>query len=856
MGGRKVNDLPSNPHERREIAEFCSNTHLRIPSSTKTIIAHGSLAWETLTKSHLNVHDWRGYVQEIDIYVLQQQGKEQNEREKALLGNLRKVEREGTPECKIVETEASTEAQGNSQQEHLKDTIWDLSGEKGNDGTTTEGLVPNLPKEEKIIYRSLSQDKNSPRSFVLPVQWYDRDSRQSYAIKESKTIPVFCTIHIANLSQAEPELTVPSMNDWVRLGHLIKGEWPKAMPKYIAVDKLSVQDVTRWFEKANRFIAIDTEFFPDTKRLWLTGLYYPGAEFVLQAHSLRLAYAQEILFRSLLRDVIGRISSVFHNALADIPIFRHEMGLDWTDFIKVEDTMQGHAVLWPEFPHTLDFLDSMHGEHEKLKHLQDIDPDKYNAGDVLSTTYAWIAIKKELEKDGPSWGIYREQMEILPYIDESMSRGIKVSKSGVKKAVGIYTGKVNTAIDIAQGYTGYPINPGSDPQVSHWVYTIEQMPVQKRKGNKRIKAADSTVNKDAIGELRGKVLGFDASEKPEIEYILGRINQGAHPLLEARFLHQGARQYITNHLAHLFGEWGDDSTIKQRIYHTIHLHTQDNSRWSYVRPPLAATPRDMRYIYEPDEDWPWGCWDWDQFELRIVGSESKDKPLLVSFEKGEDVHIKASCEIFGYEYPPSLIDPVHNILCADWRQLYSWTGCDHEKEVCGKGDNRREFGKQFQYRMCMGGSAKETINMPSARALGLTLNDVLRGYNSWASVHHAIITWQKKMVAQARETRMTRTWRGRRRIYNGHLRNIGKEATDQPSQAGAQDIANAVFLEIVRKFKDAVYFAYGLHDSNNWGINRKFFSEIWPEMQIMAQRARLINGIMTPFPASFKTRGL
>jgi uracil-DNA glycosylase family 4 len=736
IGGRRTNDLPYDPKERKEVSEYCFNAHFTLPPATKTIIAHGELAWKTLGGPG-NVHDWRGY-----------------------------------------------------------------------------------------------------------------------SAPSNQGPPMFCTIHIANLSQAEPELTIPSMHDWVRLGRFIRGDWPKPMPRYISLDKLHYKDIENWFNNAKDFIGIDTEFFPDSNKLWLTGLYYPGAEFVLQVHHLLITYAQEMAFRSLFTDLIKRIPSVFHNALADIPVLRQSMGISWEDFFMVEDTMQGHAVLWPEYPHTLEFVDSMHGEHEKLKQLQEIDPDKYNAGDVLSTVYAWITIKKELEKDGPSWGIYREQMEICPYIDESMSRGIRVSRKGVERAVDIYTGKVEEAIRIAQGYCGYPINLGSDPQVSHWIYTIEGMPKKKRKGNKRIKAADSTVNKDAIGELRGTFLGFDASEKPEIKYILDRIDQGAHPLLEARYLHQGARQCITNHLTHLYGEWGNNNTIAHRIYHTIHLHTQANSRWSYVRPPLAATPRDMRYIYEPDEDWPWGCWDYDQYELRIVASESRDRPLLDSFEAGHDVHVKACCEIFGYKYPPSLIDPVHNPLCAEWRLHYNWGTCDHEREICGKVDNRREFGKQFQYRMCMGGKAKETINMPSARALGLGLADVLRGYSNWATVHSAVIDWQRKIMQQTRDTRMTRTWHGRRRIYNGHIKNIGTQGVDHPSQAGAQDKANLVFLEIKRRFKDAVYYVYGMHDSMNWAIQRKFFSEIWPEMQIIAQKPSIINGILTKFPASFKTRGI
>jgi len=60
------------------------------------------------------------------------------------------------------------------------------------------------------------------------------------------------------------------------------------------------------------------------------------------------------------------------------------------------------------------------------------------------------------------------------------------------------------------------------------------------------------------------------------------------------------------------------------------------------------------------------------------------------------------------------------------------------------------------------------------------------------------------------------------------------------------------FLQIKREFKDAVYFVYGAHDSNIWGIDERYVGEIEPRMVEIANSSHEINGVLMPFPASMK----
>jgi hypothetical protein len=300
--------------------------------------------------------------------------------------------------------------------------------------------------------------------------------------------------------------------------------------------------------------------------------------------------------------------------------------------------------------------------------------------------------------------------------------------------------------------------------------------------------------------------------------------------------------------------------IKDRVYHTIGVHSQANARWSYSDPPLAQLPGDLRDLYMPDPGWPWFCWDHDQIELRIVACEAHDPLLLEGFEKNWDVHTLEACAIFGLPVPPDKTDPSHGKANATWRMEVRWQKCDHPRDICGKDDPRRKFAKTHQYRKIYGGSSKKSGDMPSAKAMNLKAKDLADIGRAWELAHGAIVQWQKRLGEQARTTRTTRTFLGRRRIYNGHASDIAREACDHPAQAGAQGIESRIFLDIASTWgyyrgdggPEEVVYKFGAHDSMKWGIKEDRWEMITPRIREIVTRPWTINGSLMPFPASFK----
>ena len=669
---------------------------------------------------------------------------------------------------------------------------------------------------------------------------------------------VLGTVHIAHLNK-EPWLTVPAMHDWQRAGEYLAGTWPVPFPEITEVGRCEPWRWLKFFEYchvAKTPVVIDTEFH-DSGLIWLIGLYNEQYNQVIQLHWIdpSVDSQSKAIFVESLRELIGECPVILQNALADVRAMRTTWKFSWEDFHHIDDTMQAHAVLYVEFDHDLGFLDSCYGRHHRVKHLFKQNPTLYNAGDCWTPAYAMSGLQKELDRDADSQRVYKDRLELLPIIDESMTRGIRINKEAVKDGITKYQARRDAAEAVGQAYCGYPINLSSNDQVGYWLYEVEGLPTQRKRGKRGEAAVEASVDKDAVGKLRGSFLGFDPEEEPTEANLDRRIRLGGHPLLEARFVNQSARQNLSHYLYPLVER---DGEIVDRVYHSIAIHTQNNARFSYTDPPLAQTPDDLRAIYEPDPDWPWLHWDMDQIELRIVAATARDLPLLGAFAEGLDVHLIAMCEVFGLPKPPVLQDPIHAPENLAWLRYHRWLTCDHKVEICGKNDIRRTFGKNFQYRECFqkDASPENAMNMPAARALGLTLADMVRADVYWKAAHPAIVAWQRRLIDEGKRTRETRDWYGVLRRYTDHLDNIASQILDHPSQAGCQTIMTLQLLEFKRRFKDAVYFVYGMHDSTNMAIWRPRWNEIAPQVKEIVEQPRNIFGLSIPFPASFKSRGI
>lgn len=630
-------------------------------------------------------------------------------------------------------------------------------------------------------------------------------------------------IHPAALFYA-PENTEISRSDWGRASRFLDGTWPESMPPIVEWTRDS--EVWDAYEGYRGFMVVDTEYVPDTKELLLLGIgapdlpviqWWPGREDA-QTH-------QEV--RKELRYWFADNPIVFQNCMADIPVIEKALNIGYKDYLRVEDTMFLHSLLWCEMPHNLEFLARIYGRYEKMKHLPMTDP-LYNAGDVAETIAVWQALSEELSRDSGVQYIYNQSLlPLVPIILEAQALGIKVNRSAVREAEAVFVASRAAAVAIAEGSVGWPLNIGSLKQLKEWLSYDLQKPIK-------------SIDQDSVSKLRSAILPFDPDTPTTIESTTTRITQGGHPVLEARVLFSRAQQYLSHYVRPML-----DST-EGRVYAHFHPWAQNTGRWSTVDPPLAQLPHELRGALVPDPGWEWVEFDWSSIELRLIAALTGDNTLLEAFAKDLDVHTINCCEIFGWQLPSGL---TKTTIMEDtqWVSDHGWQGSD---------DDRRTFAKTMVYRLCYGGKAQGAPSIPGAQALGLTDQQLIQAAHRWINAHPLIKRFWSTLERTALKNRQVRTFLGRRWNFLGHdTKRILRQMSDFPMQGAVADIMNMVLIEIKNTLNDRVRLAYSMHDSLKLQV--RITDQLEVDVKAIVQIAEAeweINGVHTSFPVELKRR--
>lgn len=632
---------------------------------------------------------------------------------------------------------------------------------------------------------------------------------------------VLATLHPADLFR-DPKMRLVVMNDWTKVRAYLNGTWPEPIPPYVKIPQdVRAGDFNVFVDAALQgapFVAMDTEYGRDSRILTCIGIGYPGAKAGIQIwmHALNPVDRAEIR-ESILR-LIGGVPTVFQNAFADIPILERNLGIPYAAYKHVEDTMLEHAVLWSDWPHTLEFLASMYGKYAKMKHLSQSDPSLYNWGDVIDTISAHQALRSEFARDEQARSIYETQsLPLIPIILKRQKLGIRVNKARVAPAIEQYNARLKEASLLARAYAGWPINVGSDHQLKVYLYDYLGLPIQKNKDTKK-----ASTDGDAISVLR-QYIGPEPDLELEEMQGLGvpagqdRVESGANGVLEARVIYAAARQVLSHYLNPLLEHRG---APKERIYPDFKIHAQASGRWSTTDPPLAQLPEDLRDIICPDPGMAWIAYDSDQIELRLLAALANDEPYLEAFANGQDVHTLNARAIFD--------DP-----------------------TITQSDPRRVFAKRFVYRLNYGGNPRGAGNIPGAKQLGLNGSKLVDASSRYLAAHPAMARWREGVAVQVRSTGVSRTFMGRRRRLLSTGPAALREAYNHPLQGSAADVLNTTVIAIHRRLAYAT-MVYTMHDACTWEVPEAKVSEAAAVIKAIAEQPWDVNGVKVVIPVKMK----
>ena len=714
-----------------------------------------------------------------------------------------------------------------------------------------------------------------------------------------KAIPTFVTVHTADTFR-DPIMSWVSVLDWRRVGEFVRGVWnyPASPPQLRAATDDISEEIKALFKHAETdctYTVIDTEYIPGTNHLTTLGVGFTNVRGSDYSHKIpsestilhvRAEETRQLLhnqgdeaftvlsidwartenpirdwYKWRIKELVKRVPVVFQNAMADIPQLEVNLGITYSDYYQVEDTMLAHAVLWSELPHTLDFLASIYGRYEKFKALWGIDELRYNYGDVVDTQLAWDALKRAFCSDRQAEQVYREQsLKLIPMLLEAKKHGIRVNINRVIEVFNEYSEIIKEVGAYAQLHTGYPINLNSGVQLKRYLYDERGFPMQIDKDTKR-----PTTDDDAIARLRmGSGPLFDTSKELTLNQdddkhysLLRRVADGADPILEARALWAGTWQVVNNYIVGLgrgiYGEQNKNrrkkareaywkTGLKQedvvpRIYPNFAIHAQKTGRWSTTDPPLAQLPSDLRDLICSDEGEICISWDWSAIEPRVLQALTGSVLLKKTFDEGFDLHTWTVCYMFGYDMPPDLVDPHKAPSCEAWRVRYNWKGKD---------DPRRVFAKQGRYEMWYGGSGSNAA--AAAAQFGLSAGDLKVALSKLASSDPAYLSWKVKLEAEIKKTALIRTFMGRPRRFLSKGDSRRREGLDQPMQGAVSDIFNTTAVRLYNQYPQ-LRWGWGMHDSQKWYVKRSLATPLLiEEVRSIAERTHLIAGQVTRFP--------
>ncbi len=621
--------------------------------------------------------------------------------------------------------------------------------------------------------------------------------------------------------------------DWRRLASVLSRQWPHPVPDRTVASPACRGEFVAVLKEAleQPEIMVDTEFIPDEQLLthvgaaWRVGDTVKG--FQLEWVRGQATSVERAIFMQYWPQLCRKVTMGFWNAKADLPILKHNLH-DTPD--RIEDPMQAHAVLWPDMDHDYEFVASIYGKYNKLKHLAKTDILLYHWGDMIDLVWIWEALKEEFKHDPQAETKYREQnLKLIPILLDTEARGIKLNQRRIESALPDYERSLVDATRLAGAYAGYPLNLGSPKQVLAHL-ALEGITTK-------------TIDKDTVATLRAQWCPFDADEEEQhgfsVQYIRQRVEAGAHPLLELRVMYAQAKQVISHYLEPLRG--------RERCYPKINIHTQAGGRHSTTDPPLATIPNDLRDILVPDEGQVWIGWDWDQQEPRIQRGESGSRVLGAAFDAGVDIHTTFVCDLYGWKYPTNLKNPHGAPEDEGWRLEHGWQGKD---------DPRRVFAKTTRYEINYGGKGDQAAK--KAIRMGLDPSITKKASSVLLQGDPELSTWFRKVEKEVASTHMIHSWDGGRRVFywvdasqKKQVEEMKRQARNFPPQGGGAGLYNLVIVEIASSIPEAK-FVFGMHDSQYWSVAKAIWNRVYPRIKEIATKPRRINGMEVVFPGSFK----
>jgi DNA polymerase-1 len=166
--------------------------------------------------------------------------------------------------------------------------------------------------------------------------------------------------------------------------------------------------------------------------------------------------------------------------------------------------------------------------------------------------------------------------------------------------------------------------------------------------------------------------GKQVSTAAEVLEDLAEVHPIAGKVLEYRQLAKLKGTYVD-----ALPQWIDSST--GRLHTSFNQTGAATGRLSSSDPNLQNIPirtelgREIRAAFVPEKGWKLLVADYSQIELRLLAHFSKDPILTDAFHKGQDIHTRTACEVFGVKPEDVTADMRRNAKAVNFGIVYGQT---------------------------------------------------------------------------------------------------------------------------------------------------------------------------------------
>jgi len=339
-------------------------------------------------------------------------------------------------------------------------------------------------------------------------------------------------------------------------------------------------------------------------------------------------------------------------------------------------------------------------------------------------------------------GLY-EDMEapLIPVFAAMESRGIGIDV----KQLGFLGRELDQKMLLLQAeineLAGIPVNINSPKQLGFLLFEKLRLPAGRKNKTGYSTDEETLLSLSSVHEIVPKILQYREASKLKSAFV--------ENLLESSGQKEG------------------------RIHTSLNQTGTSTGRISSSRPNLQNIPahsrmgRAVRRAFVPKPGFVLLSADYSQIDLRVLAHVSGDEALVSAFEKGEDIHLKTACGIFGLA--PEQVD----------------------KET-------RRRAKTVNFGIIYG----QTASGLSAE-LGITREEAQLYIDNYFKTYAGVAGWIEENKACARQSGFVRTFTGRVRYIpeinssNGNIRAFAERAAvNTPIQGGSADIIKKAMLAI------------------------------------------------------------